>query len=122
MRLQAILRQRCPHCLRGQVFSGLWRMNERCPLCGVRLERETGYFMMSVFIGYILSLLVVLPVLLALYLMNASIVWYLVGATVTLFLLSPLIFRYGRILWMHLDELLDPRREAEVAAQERPEE
>lgn len=44
-RLWALLRQRCPVCLRGQVFTSLFGMYTHCPACGVKYERETGYFL-----------------------------------------------------------------------------
>ena len=33
---------RCPNCERGRIFTGLFSMNETCPYCGVRFEREDG--------------------------------------------------------------------------------
>jgi hypothetical protein len=41
--------------------------------------------------------------------MDASILAYFVVSTIILIPLSPFIFRYSRIIWLHLDELLDPR-------------
>ncbi len=111
MRMNAILKQRCPHCLQGQVFSGLFKMYPTCPVCGIEYEREHGFFMMSIFFGYVLGFLIALPVCIFLLLIGAPIIWYLVGVTIVLAPLSPLIFRYSRILWMHLDELFDPRPE-----------
>lgn len=112
-RLVALLKLRCPHCLQGQVFASLWGMRETCPICGIRFEREQGYFMMAIFIGYILSIVVVLPVLLVLYLIDVPLYVYLAGAALVLILLSPAIFRYARVIWLHTDEILDPRREDE---------
>lgn len=38
------LRRRCPNCGGAMVFDGWFRMKERCPACGMRLERgEQGY-------------------------------------------------------------------------------
>lgn len=84
-------------------------MNETCPVCGIEYEREHGFFMMSIFFGYVLGFIVALPFVIILLLLNASILAYFVTLTVVLSILSPLIFRYSRVLWLHLDELLDPR-------------
>lgn len=108
-RLTAVATLRCPHCQQGKVFSGVWQMNETCPNCGVKYEREDGYFMMSVFVGYVMCLVLALPVCLVLYLNEAEILTYVWVNTIVLFLFSPLIFRYARVVWMHIDELLDPR-------------
>jgi uncharacterized protein (DUF983 family) len=38
------LRLRCPNCGGGAIFASWFRMRERCPRCGLRLERgEQGY-------------------------------------------------------------------------------
>lgn len=108
-RLRALLRARCPHCLKGEIFSSFWQMHPNCPVCGVLFERETGYFMNSIFFGYVIGFFLLIPLLIVLYLLGASPLLFSLGVTITLLLLSPFIFRYARVIWMHLDELLDPR-------------
>ncbi len=103
-----MLQGRCPHCLQGPVFAGVWRTHEECPVCGIRFAREDGYYMMSVFIGYVMGAVIMAPILLALYLLNVPGWWY-AAASGLLVPLSPLIFRYSRLIWLHLDELFDPR-------------
>ena len=110
MRLSALLRLRCPHCLQGPIFGGLWQMHETCPVCGIVYEREHGFFMMSIFFGYVLGFIVVLPFCIALYLNNAALPWYFIVSLVVLVIFSPLIFRYSRAMWLHIDEVLDPRQ------------
>ena len=110
-RLVALLKLRCSHCLQGQVFTSLWRMHETCPVCGIRFEREQGYFMMAVFVGYVLSIAALIPVLLGLYLIDVPLYVYIVASSLLLLLLSPFIFRYARVIWLHIDEILDPRRD-----------
>lgn len=110
MRLKAILQMKCSHCLQGTVFKKAFVMNPDCPHCGTHFERERGYFMMAVFVGYVMGFFAVLPVLLFLYLaVQPSWMGYIVGALVALLLATPLIFHYARIVWMHIDEVLDPR-------------
>ncbi len=87
------------------------KMNETCAVCDIKFEREDGYFMMSVFIGYVMAVAALLPIAIYLYANNASATWYLLALLPTLLLLSPAIFHYARILWLHIDELLDPRRQ-----------
>ncbi|NJN55363.1 MAG: DUF983 domain-containing protein [Anaerolineae bacterium] len=95
----------------GDVFRKPFVMNPTCAQCGIVYERERGYFMMSVFVGYVMSFFVVVPVLVALYLtIRPSMTGYLVGAAITLLLAIPFIFHYARVVWMHLDEWMDPRR------------
>ena len=52
--------QLCPRCREGKIFrrSGflLPGMHERCPACGLKFEREEGYFLGAMYIGYGLAL------------------------------------------------------------------
>jgi len=103
-RLRAIARQRCPQCLQGQVFSGVLKMKERCTICGHRFLREEGYFQGAMYLSYGLGLvtlgilatgtLAVLP--------SHSPGWALAISVPIYLPLVPVLFRYSRILWMHL--------------------
>ncbi len=49
MRLLHIIRKillglflRCPNCEHGHMFRGLFQIEEKCPVCGVRFERAEG--------------------------------------------------------------------------------
>ena len=83
-------------------------MHETCPVCGIRYEREQGYFMNAIFFGYVLGFIAILPVTILLFLYEVAPVWVLASTLLVLTLLSPLIFRYSRAIWMHLDAMLDP--------------
>lgn len=66
--------------------------------------------MMSVFVGYVMSFFWVIAVMLGLYItVRPSLNGYLIGAIMALILAIPLIFHYARAIWMHLDEIMDPR-------------
>ena len=57
----AAVRQRCPRCRQGPIFGGLIRTNEYCPQCGLRFEREQGYFLGAMYFSYALATGVLLP-------------------------------------------------------------
>jgi len=105
----AILRMRCSHCRQGAVYKRLGRMNETCPHCGIHFEREQGYWMMSVFIGYVMYAVILGPLSLILYFQQVPFVTLLIVDGVLIFLLALPIFLYARIIWLYIDELLDPR-------------
>lgn len=117
-RLMAALLLRCPVCLEGRTFRSLWGMYKHCPQCGILYEREHGYFLNSMFFAYVLGFLVVAPTALYLYLRGVSMLWFTVIVSTELVLLWPIIFRYSRVLWMHADQLLDPRGLREAMAAE----
>ena len=105
----AIIRLRCPRCTTGPIFASLFRMNRQCPVCGLEFEREQGYFVGAMYFSYALALAAALPVIVAMVLLGfgaASI--YLVSCTLLL-VCSPFLFRYSRVLWIYLDQVIDPR-------------
>jgi uncharacterized protein (DUF983 family) len=104
-RWRAILGQRCPRCLDGNVYAGLLRMHECCPVCDHRFEREPGYFLGAMYISYPLSIVVIG---LALWAITSNFpqmrLEWAVLMTVPLLIVSvPAIVRWSRILWMHWD-------------------
>ncbi|MBX3010917.1 MAG: DUF983 domain-containing protein [Caldilineaceae bacterium] len=115
-RFFAILAQRCPVCLQGPVFYSLLAMHKNCPHCGVLYEREHGYFLNSMFIGYTAGFLLLIPSAFYLFWINASIPFFSVAIILETILIWPLIFRYSRVLWMHLDQVLDPRSAEDTTA------
>jgi|GEM_PF-539199 len=115
-RLIAVLFQRCPVCLEGKVFKSLLGTNTNCPVCGIKFERETGYFLNAMFIAYTMGFLLVIPLAVLLYLWNASILLFTIVIIGFFVVAWPLFFRYSRILWMHADQLMDPRpRQSKIA-------
>ncbi|HID46730.1 MAG TPA: DUF983 domain-containing protein [Chromatiaceae bacterium] len=120
MRLKAILTLKCPRCLRGNVYRSFFKMNKSCPHCGVVYEREQGYFMTAVFVGYVMGFVIAVLAGLGLYLtVKPDAIGYLLGASGVVFLSIPLVFHYARVVWMHIDELLDPRKPEELEAARR---
>lgn len=109
-RLAAGMAGRCPRCGRGQIFRGRFAMNPECPSCGLQFEREPGYFTGAMYVSYILALPVLATCIGIVYLVAPSLSFEAtVGAGALLFLPAvPMIFRYSRILWIHLDQMVDP--------------
>lgn len=113
--LNGILHQLCPRCRAGKMFRGsifrFPKMNERCPICDLKFEREEGYFLGAMYISYLLSLLCI--VLLTVLLWSFS-QWPLlkdVMLALLVFLpLAPVLTLLARVLWIYLDQAVDPDR------------
>ncbi len=110
-RFPAMALQRCPRCLKGHVYHSLMSMHEICPRCGYHFGREPGYFTGAMFVSYTLAV----PVLFVIFVMLwhfSSGAWTLIFNLLITFLLFlpfvPIIFRYSRVIWMHVDYQLDP--------------
>ena len=108
-------RLRCPVCKRGRIFSGLFRVEERCPVCGIVIEREPGYFLGSIYFNYgatsVLSVTMYLTFRLALDWPDS-----IVMPLLTIFTIGfPCWFhRYARSCWLVLDQYFQPRTPPEI--------
>jgi uncharacterized protein (DUF983 family) len=106
----AVLRQRCPKCRQGPIFSGRTRMNEYCPRCGLRFEREPGYFLGAMYFSYAFSIPILGLLILAGHLLLPD--WRIEGiiglAAVAYVPFMPLVFRYSRVLWIYFERWANP--------------
>ncbi|HEV8656465.1 MAG TPA: DUF983 domain-containing protein [Candidatus Limnocylindria bacterium] len=108
-RLAAVLTLRCPRCLSGRVWGGFVSMNVACPVCGLVFDRESGYFAGAMVVSYALAVPILAAMVVALILIGGldPVVALIIGNTAYL-VLVPFIFRYSRVVWLHLDWLIDP--------------
>jgi hypothetical protein len=92
------------------VFSGWLMMHERCPHCGLKFEREQGYFVGSMYISYAIAVVMITALfwLVSLVAPNSSFEMALTTASVLFLFFVPLVFRYSRIIWMYVDRTIDP--------------
>src|SRR4051812_12101564 len=66
--LWALLLLRCPTCRQGRLFSGMFQMNDPCPVCGRIFQREEGYFLGAMYFSYALATGLLLPLYLLVWL------------------------------------------------------
>ena len=117
-RTAAMLRQRCPRCLQGRVYRAFISMNEACPFCGYVFGREEGYFTGAMYVSYGLGLAIVFAII--------GILWpfwptetigdvglLLVVASLAYLLFVPIVYRYSRVVWLHLDYVVTVRRQSD---------
>jgi uncharacterized protein (DUF983 family) len=92
------------------VFGSFLGMNADCPVCGIHFEREHGYFLNSMFIAYGAGFLILVPSAVLLAMRNVSIGLFAAVIVIETIILWPLVFRYSRVIWLHIDQVMDPRR------------
>lgn len=86
-------------------------MNKGCPECGLKYEREPGFFLGSIYFNYGLTALLVVifyPILLFTRTLPES--RLLLGAFIFVLVFPLLFFRYARALWLGFDQWYDPRK------------
>ncbi len=85
-------------------------MNEPCPACGARFQREQGYFTGAMYFSYGLGIPIIALLTLLVYLARPNWrLWQDVLVAWLLFIpLVPAVFRYSRVMWMHFDHTFDP--------------
>ena len=108
--LLALLMQKCPKCREGRIFRGQITMNAECPVCGLRFEREQGYFLGAMYFSYFLSVPILGLLILVLYLLlpNLRIEFTILLATLAYLPFVPLVFRYSRVLWIYFERWANP--------------
>jgi len=86
-------------------------MHLRCPVCDLLFDREPGYFLGAMYISYAVGMGVVAVL--------SAVVWAVTGWGLTrdvivalvLFLpLVPAITLLSRVLWIYLDQTVDPEQ------------
>lgn len=107
-----ITHSKCPRCREGNVFTGatygfkVQKMNERCPHCDLKFEREPGYFYVAMFVSYAMNVAEMISMSVAAYVLGLPLtyenLWYYVGILlVGVFLFSPFNYRYSRMVLLY---------------------
>jgi uncharacterized protein (DUF983 family) len=100
---------RCPVCGKGKLFQGIFKMNERCPFCGLVYEREEGYFSSAMAINLVASELLITLIVLPLALNpQIPLVPLLLWASPTPILLPLLFYRHSRSFWLSFNHYFNP--------------
>jgi uncharacterized protein (DUF983 family) len=104
---------RCPHCGRGVLFQGVFRMLPRCPECGLSYFPEQGYYVGAMIINYIVTTTCVVAIFL-LSLLFADFTTFSTNAKILLWMgfaiaLSLLLMRHSYSLWLGIDYWVKPR-------------
>jgi uncharacterized protein (DUF983 family) len=102
-------RRRCPRCGHGDLFLGFFALAPRCPGCGLRFEREEGYW-----VGAMIVSIAVTELVFGVVLVGGILLWWpdvpwgpLTVAGVAVNAVIPVVFYpWSKTIWMALDVLL----------------
>jgi uncharacterized protein (DUF983 family) len=107
---RAFREAKCPRCRKGNVFIGATyqlksqKMHNRCPHCALKFEREPGYFYVSMFVSYAMSVAEMVTTCLATYVLTGidNDFWLYLGIALgTVIVLAPFNFRYSRLILLY---------------------
>ena len=104
----------CPLCGSGGLFSGWFRMRERCPGCNYRFEREEGFFLGAYVINLAITegLLIVFAIIPAIVLFAAdadrSIRPLIVSGLVAAVLGPVAFYPFSKTLWTAIELIFRP--------------
>ena len=86
------------------MFSGWFRMHPVCSHCGLRYERDPGYFLGSIYVNYGLTTIITVVLYVSLH-FGAEIENNLVAWPLAVFcVIFPMFFwRYARAYWLAMD-------------------
>jgi uncharacterized protein DUF983 len=86
-------------------------MHERCPVCDLKFQREAGYFLGAMYISYGIALVFILLMGAILWVATS---WRIDKITIwAILLFLPLalpITLFARVLWIYLDQSVDPEK------------
>ena len=108
--IYSTIHNKCPRCHKGRIFENNFaynfkngvKMNPNCSECGLKYERETGFFYGAMYVSYALmsGILIVWFLSDLLWLqMNALTLATLVVST--MIVLFPIVYRWARIIWLN---------------------
>ncbi len=107
--LRGVFRKVCPRCEQGPVYRKGLAMYERCPVCDLKYEREQGYFLGAMYVSYMMGVPIVLLLVLFYWkLTNWPLQRLILASAITFLLFVPMIIKYSRLAWLHIDRTFDP--------------
>jgi len=101
---------KCPRCRKGPVFEGKTyqlksqKMHTKCPHCGLKFEREPGYFYVSMFVSYAMSVAEMVIACMTVYFITKidNDFWLYLGVALgSAIVFSPFNYRYSRMILLY---------------------
>lgn len=102
---------RCPRCGKGKLYKRGFTMNETCPACGWRFEREEGYWTGAMAVNLVATELIIVAVIFPLAVTGTPAAPMLIIGLPATVLLPILGYRHSKSFWMTIDFLLHPTPE-----------
>jgi len=103
------VRLRCPRCGVGRLYEKPFKMYGNCSHCGLKFEREQGYFIGAMYINYAATVAIAVPGYFLLDAFTAMTINQQLALWVPFAVIFPLLFfHHSRSLWLVLDHFFNP--------------
>ena len=120
-KIYSIVNNKCPKCHDGDFFvsphsydlKNFTKMYSNCPVCDERYEPEPGYYFGAMYMSYAINVAVMVVVWVGSELLFSDGVgiWWLVLFSILCGLaLTPLTFRWSRLMWINMFVKYDPSK------------
>jgi len=107
---KSAIQGKCPRCRTSNMFEkslfsiGSRKMRTQCLHCGLKFEKEPGYFYVAMYISYVFVVAELVTACVGAYIITGNLdsPWlYLSVALVTAIVLAPFNYRYSRIVLLY---------------------
>ena len=118
--IYSVLKNKCPQCHQTNVFETnnpfnlkrFDKMHESCSHCGIKYEKEPGFFQGAMYVSYALtSGWFMVTWALDTFIIKSETWQYLTFVVISLIVLMPLMFRISRLIWMNFFIHYDKNKE-----------
>jgi len=109
--LESIVREKCPRCRKGDMFvspkyqlRNFDKMYPECEFCGFKFDIEPGFYTGAMYVSYAFSVAIFIIVGFSLYIFfnDPDIYIYVTVTLMTIIFLFPILFRYSRVIYLHI--------------------
>lgn len=108
--MKSILSCKFPRCRKGRVFKHknpyhrkFGEIEKKCSVCNFVYEMEQGFWYGAMYFSYAFGVLISIPIVIILLLKTDLEIFQITGVIFcVLVVLSPILFRYSRSVWLHI--------------------
>jgi len=109
-KLYSIFNNKCPRCHQGSFFNSspynlkeFSAMPRVCSVCGQPYEPEPGYYYGAMYVSYAINVAIFMALWIAWFLLFRSLnIWWMIFISIFVgLILTPLTFRYARLIWIN---------------------
>jgi uncharacterized protein (DUF983 family) len=104
-----VLRARCPACRTGKITQKLFKLNEKCPVCGHNFYPEPGYYLGAMMVSFLVTAMLTIPVVITLKFSGAEVSVLVIAPFLEFAILGPLLLYYARVIWLYLEHSMTTR-------------